>query len=191
MQPDRWWYLSDLAAHLGRTASSLQRELSQLTVSGILETRYEANRTYYRPHPDCPVLRELTGIITKTVGVADIVRHAVLLCASKVDWAFIYGSIARGEEVSESDVDLIVIGDAKLSDLARQLKSAERKLDRPINPTIFPRREFAAKLRAGHYFVRGLMTVDKLFLLGDAREFAKAFAIEAPASPPNKPQRAR
>jgi predicted nucleotidyltransferase len=190
MQPQRWWYLSDLAALLDRSPSSLQREVSRLADAGILETRQEANRTYYRPNTDCPLLPELTGLIAKTVGVADVFRRALAPVARRIDWAFIYGSLARGEEVSESDVDLFVIGNVKLTELARSLKSAERQLERPVNPNVFPRREFAAKLRAGQHFVRSVVAGEKLFLLGDAREFAKTFASKAPPSPPDKPKRA-
>jgi predicted nucleotidyltransferase len=190
MHPDKWWYLSDLAVELGRSPSSLQRELAQLTRAGILETRYEANRTYYRPHPDCPALPELKRLMVKTVGVADVMRYATLLCASRIDWAFIYGSLSRGEETSDSDVDLCVIGEVKLSDLARPLKNAEKKLGRTVNPTVFPRREFETKLRAGHHFVRSIAVGAKLFLIGRPREFAEAFAIEAAASSQDKPQRA-
>ena len=35
-QPEKWWYLSELADRLGTTPSSLQRELSALVASGIL-----------------------------------------------------------------------------------------------------------------------------------------------------------
>src|SRR5687768_7403794 len=95
MHPDRWWYLSDLAAHLGRSPSSLQREVAQLTAAGILETRQEANRIYYRPNAECPLLPELTGLIAKTVGVADVLRSALKPIARQIEWAFIYGSLAR------------------------------------------------------------------------------------------------
>lgn len=191
MHPERWWYLSDLAAHVKRSPSSLQRELTQLTAAGVLETRQEANRTYYRPNAGCPLLPELTGIIVKTIGIADVLRGALVPFAKQINWAFVYGSIARGDEISESDLDLLIVGDVKLAELARPLKNAERKLGRPVNPAIFPRREFAAKLQAGHHFVRGLVTGEKLFLLGDPCEFAKAFAVKAPAAASNKPQRAR
>jgi predicted nucleotidyltransferase len=180
MHPGRWWYLSDLAAHLERTPSSLQREIAQLAEAGILETRQEANRTYYRPNADCPLLPELTGLVAKTVGVADVLRRALSPVAKEIDWAIVYGSLARGEEVAESDVDLLVIGDVKLAELARPLKTAEKQLGRPVNPSVFPRREFAAKLRSRQHFLRTVVAGDKLFLLGEPREFAGAFAIHSP-----------
>lgn len=191
MHPERWWYLSDLAAQLKRSPSSLQREVVRLADAGILETRQEANRTYYRPNADCPLLPELTGLVAKTVGVADVVRRALAPVAKQIEWAILYGSLARGEEVAESDVDLLVIGDVNLADLARPLKSADMQLGRPVNPSVFPRREFAAKLRAGQHFVRSVVAGEKLFLLGDAREFADAFEVKTPAPAPNKPRRAR
>jgi predicted nucleotidyltransferase len=191
MQPERWWYLSDLAAHLGRSPSSLQLEVARLAEAGILETRQEANRTYYRPNPDCPLLPELTGLIAKTVGLVDVLRRALAPLLNKIEWAFIYGSLARGAEIAESDVDLLVIGDVKLSELARPLKTAERHLGRPVNPTVFPRCEFASKLRAGHHFVRSVIAGEKLFLVGDPSEFAKAFASEAVAPSQDKPRRGR
>ena len=191
MHPERWWYLSDLAAHLERTPSSLQREIAQLAEAGILETRQEANRTYYRPNTDCPLLPDLTGLVAKTVGVADVLRRALAPVAKNIDWALIYGSLARGEEVAESDVDLLVIGDVKLAELARPLKAAEKQTGRPVNPSVFPRREFAAKLRSRQHFVRSVVAGDKLFLMGEPREFASAFEIKTPAPAPDKPQRTR
>lgn len=182
MHPERWWYLSDLAASLRRTPSSLQREVARLADAGVLETRQEANRIYYRPNVDCPLLPELTGLIAKTVGVADVVRRSLAPLAKQINWALIYGSLARGEEVAESDVDLLVIGDVKLADLARPLKAAEKRLGRRVNPSVFPREEFLAKLRAGQHFVRSVAAGDKLFLLGDPREFADA--TQSPAAPP-------
>ena len=191
MHGERWWYLSDLATALDRTPSSLQRELARLTGAGILETRQEANRTYYRPDADCPLLADLTGLVAKTVGVADVLRRAIAPLAPRIEWALIYGSLARGEEISASDVDLLVIGEVNLADLARPLKAAEKQLARPVNPSIFLRREFAAKLRAGHHFARSLVSGEKLFLLGEPREFAKAFVGKALAATPDKPARAR
>jgi predicted nucleotidyltransferase len=47
-QPDKWWYLSELAGRLGTSPSSLQRELSSLVASGILVHRREGTRAYFK-----------------------------------------------------------------------------------------------------------------------------------------------
>jgi len=68
MHPDRWWYVSDLARHLGVTPSSLQRELASLAGAGILVRRRDGNRSYFQPHQHCPFLPELSGLIRKLVN---------------------------------------------------------------------------------------------------------------------------
>jgi len=65
-EPARWWYLSELAHHLGTTPSSLQRELPLLVNAGILEERRNGTRTYFRAQQVSPTFRNLRGIFAKT-----------------------------------------------------------------------------------------------------------------------------
>lgn len=106
MHPDRWWFLADLARHLGVSPSSLQRELQSLVEAGILIRREGGKHVYFQPDPNCPVLPELQGIMTKTLGLVDILRAAMAPFGEAIRVAFVYGSMARSEQLSESDVDL-------------------------------------------------------------------------------------
>jgi len=60
--------------------------------------------------------------------------------------AFVYGSMARGEENAGSDVDLMVIGDVTLDEILTHTTPAERNLGRAINPTVYALKEFRSKL---------------------------------------------
>jgi DNA-binding transcriptional ArsR family regulator len=175
MHPDRWWYLSDLARHIGVRPSSIQRELGALVAAGILRQRRDGNRVYFQPNPECPFLSELQGLMTKTVGLVEVLRKALEPSADRIDWAFVYGSMARSEELVSSDVDLMLIGRVGLADIAPALREAEQRLNRPVNPTLYSREEFAAKLTAGHAFLRAVFEGDKLFILGEPYELAAAF----------------
>ena len=119
MHPDRWWFLADLARHIGVSPSSLQREMESLVEVGVLLRREEGKHVYFRPDANCPILPELQGIMTKTVGLVDVLRDMLAPFKKAIKVAFVYGSIARSEELSESDVDLMIVGDAKLADLYR------------------------------------------------------------------------
>ena len=83
-----------------------------------------------------------------------------------------YGSIARGEELSESDVDLMVVGSAKLVDLSPPLAKAEERLARQVNATLFSSEEFARKLRQGHHFLKSVMQTERLFVVGSPDDLA-------------------
>ena len=170
-QPDREWYLSDLARHLKVRPSSLQRELALLTKAGILTRRRDGNRLYYRPDPSCPILPELERIMVKTVGVADVLRAALRPLVARIRLAFLHGSIARGDARAGSDVDLLVVGDLGLADLVAPLRSAERRIGRPVNPTIYVAKEYIDGIRDGtNHFLATVHASPKIPLIGNEHE---------------------
>ena len=140
LQPERGWYLSELARRLHVLPSSLQRDLARLSDAGIVTKRQEGNRVYFQADRTCPIFQELSRILTKTAGVGDEVRSALTPLRSKIDLAFAYGSIASSEERSSSDVDLMVVGKANLADLAPLLRPLERQLDRSVNASVIATR---------------------------------------------------
>jgi DNA-binding transcriptional ArsR family regulator len=176
LHPERWWYLSDLARHLGVRPSSLQRELATLVNAEILRQRRDGNRIYFQPNPDCPFLAELQGLMAKTAGLVDVLREVLAPFATHIDWAFVYGSMARSEALASSDVDLMIIGCTGLADIAPALRQVERRLNRPVNPAVYTREEFATKLAAGHAFLHTVLDGAKLFILGDPHELAATFS---------------
>jgi predicted nucleotidyltransferase len=93
-------------------------------------------------------------------------------CREAIEVAFVYGSMARSEEGSASDVDLMVIGSARLSDLAPALKKAEEALGRAVNPSVYSSTEVVKKLSEGHHFLETVLKGEKFFLQGDERELA-------------------
>ncbi len=172
MHPQRWWYLSDLAHHLGVPPSSLQRELASLVGAGILRRKRDGNRVYFQPDPDCPFFPELHGLMIKTAGLLDVLRKALAPFANSIHWAFVYGSVARSAERSSSDVDLMVIGKVGLAEIAPAIRKAEARLGRPVNPTVYTAEEFAKKLEAGHHFLQSVLRERTLCVLGARDELA-------------------
>src|SRR5207245_9070532 len=71
-QPDKWWYLSELADRLGTSPSSVQRELSSLAASGILEHTREGIRDDFIAETQSPVIRDLRQRFEKTEGMTTI-----------------------------------------------------------------------------------------------------------------------
>jgi len=114
--------------------------------------------------------------MVKTVGLVDVLGAVLEPFANRIDWAFVYGSIARSEELASSDVDLMIIGRVGLADIALALRQAERRLDRPVNPTVYSREEFATKLADGHAFLHTVLDGAKLFIVGDPHELAATFS---------------
>lgn len=173
LNPDRWWYMSDLAKHLDRAISSLQRELVALRDAGILESKREGNRVYYRADSDCPIYLELRSIITKTTGLIDQILVVLTPHKTKIQLAFIYGSIARYDDESKSDVDLFIIGELGVSDLYPSLREVENQIGREITPIIYSVEEFREKLNDGNHFLNSILETKRLVILGNADDLER------------------
>jgi predicted nucleotidyltransferase len=183
-QPERRWYMRELARHLGVAPSSLQHELASLVQGGILRESREGKHVYFQPATDLPFFEDLHGLIIKTAGLADVIRGALDSLADRIQWAFIYGSIARSEEHAASDVDLLILGEVNLTQVAGPLRRAEESLGRAVNPIVYTADQFAQKVHAKHHFAAGVLRSKKLFLIGDAREFGRTFSQQTPGTGP-------
>jgi uncharacterized protein len=118
-------------------------------------------------------------MLLKTAGLVDVLRAALRPVRREIFCAFVYGSIARGEELAESDIDLLIIGDTSRFELAKPIQQAARQLARPINPTLYKPAEFATKAAADDHFVRAVLQKEKLFVIGDAHDLDRARKAEA------------
>lgn len=180
-QPDKWWYLSELAHFLGTTPSSLQRELKALVRAGILERRREGTRVYFKADTSSPLFPELRGLVEKSAGLLPALRLVLEPFGRRIDCAFVYGSVARGEEHSLSDVDLMLIGAVGLADLATSLRELESRLGREVNVTVFSSDEFRKKVRQRDHFLASVLREPKEFVKGNQRD------LEGVAGKPRRP----
>lgn len=165
-QPDKWWYLSELADRLGTSPSSLQRELSSLVASGILTHRREGTRVYFKAETRSPVFRELQQLFEKTAGLIPVVRQVLEPFEAKIQCAFVYGSLARSREQATSDVDLMVVGKIGLADLSSALRKTEQRLGREVNATVYSPEEFREKAKSHDHFLTTVLKGRKHFVTG-------------------------
>ena len=169
-QPDKWWYLSELADRLDTSPSSLQRELSSLVASGILARRREGTRAYFKAETKSPVFRDLQQLFEKTAGLAPAIERMLAPFGGKIQCAFVYGSVARSREHATSDVDLMVIGKAGLADLSPALRKAEAQLGREVNVTAYSSEEFRERIKSRDHFLAAVLRGRKQFVKGGQRE---------------------
>lgn len=168
-QPEKWWYLSELAQFLRTTPSSLQRELKALVTVGVLEQRREGTRVYVKAETRSPFFPELRALIEKTAGLLPTLQQVLEPFGDRIDCAFVYGSVARSHERALSDVDLLVIGGVGLAELAPVLRKAERLLGREVNVTNYSAREFRSSSRKDHFLAEVLRS-PKEFVKGTQRD---------------------
>jgi DNA-binding transcriptional ArsR family regulator len=170
VQPEKAWYVSELARRLRVPSSSLQRELQELTRAGILKSHRQGRMVYYQANAESPLFSDLRGLLLKTVGLVDILADALKPLRPKIQLAFVYGSIASGQERSDSDIDLMVIGEVSPVALALPMRHARELLGREINPTVYSPAEFTQKRMAKDHFLTEVLTKPRLLVLGNEDE---------------------
>jgi predicted nucleotidyltransferase len=168
--PDRAFYLREVVHRTGLGLGHVQREVERLTRGGIIRRHRKGRHVYFQADPSCPVYDELRRLVTKTSGVAAVLKQALSQLSEPITIAFVFGSVARGEERSESDLDLMVIGDASFADVVEAIRGAESLTNRAINAMVYPPNELQSKLAAGHHFLNSVMKRKKLFVVGNEDE---------------------
>lgn len=171
--PDESYYLRQIARSTGTGLGATQREIKRLTESEILKRLVRGRQVFYQANPACPVFVELKGLVTKTSGVADVLRTALAGLQDRIQLAFIYGSVARLEQKSASDVDLMVVGEVSFTEVVSAVASAQEYLGREVNPSVYSPAEFKMKITRGHHFITSVMRHEKLFLIGDEHELGR------------------
>lgn len=166
--PDENYHANEIVRRACIGKGSVMRELETLRAAGLLTCENRGNQTLYQANHQSPVYAELAGLVRKTFGIADVIRHALSPVAAKISRAFIYGSIAKNEAAATSDIDLMLIGDnLQYSEVMELLASAEKDLGRTINPTLYTPQDLAGKIAAGNAFVIRVLEQPKINVIGN------------------------
>ena len=164
-RPESRLYQRQIAQLAGLRLLQAQRALRALADLGVLLTHHEGNRVYYSPDPSCPILPELTAMVLKTAGLADVLQEA-LAGVEGIALAFIFGSMAKGTFDSRSDVDVLVVGDGSFADISAALLPAQERLGREITPTVYSPEEFQQRVAEKHHFLARVLSEPKIMLVG-------------------------
>jgi predicted nucleotidyltransferase len=168
--PDERYFVRQLTALVKEDSTNVSRELARLEKTGILVKNTEGKQKYYQANRQSPIFNELHGLILKTVGVADIIKKALEPRIADIKLAFIFGSVAKRAENRFSDIDLLVVGDITFGEVVDLISTAEGALNRELNPVVYTLAEFNKRLSENHYFIRDILSGDKIFVVGDENE---------------------
>lgn len=166
MKPKHSVHLRELARLTGASAGTLKKELDALLAAGLLKSQKVGNQTQFSANAEHPVYPELSGLIRKTIGLRDVLADALQPLGDLVKVVFVFGSMASANENSQSDVDVLIIGDVTFGQVVEALYDAQKTLAREINPKVMSSAEWQSKRDQGNTFVKELTAKPKLFIVG-------------------------
>jgi predicted nucleotidyltransferase len=162
-------HLREIERQSGLAVGTVRQELQRLASLGLVEKRADGNRRLYTANRNHPLFPDIHNLVLKTSGLADILRTA-LAGEPNIRLAFVFGSIARGEEQAHSDIDLMVIGTIGLRALTRRLSGVAATLGRELNPHVFTVEEFLRRKKARDHFLATVLDSPHIFIIGNTHE---------------------
>jgi predicted nucleotidyltransferase len=165
VHPDRREHGRALERHTGIGKRSLQTELDRLQEMGLIRGEPQGRRMIYVRDGSNPQWRAIDSLVA-AYAPADVLRD-VLRDVPGVEAAFIFGSVARGDARPDSDIDLLVYGDALgEGDLGGALLDAALVLDRPVDAKRYDRARFLRDAAPEASFLPRALAGPKQWLIG-------------------------
>jgi predicted nucleotidyltransferase len=170
LRPDQRYHVREIARLTGTVPGTLHKELSKLAKAGVLEKSSQGNQVSYQANRNCLIFEELSSILRKTSGIADSVREALEPLEDSIDVALIFGSIASGKATSDSDIDLLIVGNAGFSETVKALYPTQEVLGREINPKLYSAKEWQAARKENSAFIREILEKPVIRIMGEINE---------------------
>ena len=168
LHPDRRFNARDLVFQLGTTLESTQRAMERLLTAEVVSEVRAGRRRDIVMARDAGTMA-LRQLALATVTLAPRLRWAwEELGPGAVVASFVHGSIAAGTETATSDLDVIVVGDAAIPDLAPYLADLEHLAGRPVNALCFSSDAYAGGVAEPDGFLRRVVERPRLLVgVGD------------------------
>lgn len=145
-------------------------ELQNLEAFGLLKSKVDGSQKYYWIDEQFFLYEDFQKLILKTEGVIKTLKDELSILQN-IDFLFVYGSFASGKANSQSDIDLFIVGNLNYENLIEVIGKNEKKLERPINFTIYKKEELITRIQNQDSFVLNVINSPKILLIGNENEF--------------------
>jgi predicted nucleotidyltransferase len=170
MAPEQELHGREIARRTGLDATGVMRELKLLERLGIVSSRPVGRRVMYTLNRASQIYEEMSSIIRKTAGLADVLCNALAPMSEKIELAYVYGSQATGQARPDSDVDVMVVGSVSSLEVYDAMERSSFLLKRAVNPTVYTPAVYWEKVKRGRGFPFTAHSGPRIQLMGEDHE---------------------
>lgn len=142
VHPDREFGTLELLTWMGSSRSAGSAILKRWVEAGLLDERRVGNQRRLCANRQFLLYPELRRMVLKTVGLVQPLGKALAPLAVRLSEAFVFGSVAAGSDTSESDIDVAVVGDVSLFDVAPLCDAVQNELGRAVHVSVYGEAEW-------------------------------------------------
>lgn len=164
------YHVRGVVREIKEEINAVRLELEKMEKSGILKKEARGNRVYYWLREDYPLFGDFLAIVAKGTGLgAEIINNRRKI--GTLSFVMFSGKFARRiERKKEDEVDILVVGEVVLPELATLIRMEESKRGHEINYTVMVREEFDFRKRRRDPFLLGILSGSRLMIVGDEQD---------------------
>jgi hypothetical protein len=164
------YHVRGVVREIKEEINAVRLELDRMEKAGLLKKEARGNRVYYWLREDYPFYGDLLSIAAKTIGLgAEIINNKRKI--GTLSFIMFSGKFARRQERKKDDeVDILVVGEVVLPELASIIRMEESKRASEINYTVMSREEFDFRKRRRDPFLLGILAGSRVMILGDEQD---------------------
>ncbi len=167
--PKQIIHVRELVRRSKEEINAVRRELLHMEKAGMVSKEQRANRLYYSFRKDYPLYFDLLELIIKTTDLGGaILKNRTKL--GKIKFAMLSGKFARGTPGSSEKVDLLIVGNVVIPEVAALVREEEVRRGREIFFTPMTEEEFAFRKRKQDPFIWGILEGSRVMVIGDEEE---------------------
>jgi DNA-binding transcriptional ArsR family regulator len=159
-------HIRGIVRKIDEEINAVRRELKNLEKAGILHKEARGNRHYFSIDRKCPIFDELLGLINKTYGLGGkIVQNRKEI--GNIEYAILTRSYLHNTHETEYDVDLMLVGETKMDQIANIIKETEKEESREIRYTVLSKEDFDFRKKKRDEFTLNIINRRHILLIGD------------------------
>ena len=157
VNPHKKHYVNELARILNLDLGNLSRKLKQLENEGILISEFSGKQRYYFLNKKYPWLRETKKMFDASFGLKEILAKKLHELEGLKE-AYIFGSYAKGNFGSQSDIDLLLIGSHSSMEATRKILPLQNQLGREFNAIDMSQKEYEKRKKESDPFLANILS---------------------------------
>jgi len=164
------YHVRGIVREVDEEINAVRRELTKLEADGILRKEPRGNRIYYSIRSEHPFFGDLVSMVAKTTGLGkSIIDNKNKI--GKISVIMFSGKFVREKNKKhDEDVDILVVGEVVLPELASIIRTEESKRGREINYTVMSREEFDFRKKRRDPFLLGILSESRIMIVGDEED---------------------
>ena len=167
LNADEEFYQADLAKKTNQALIQIQRATKTLEFIGLITSTKKGRMIYYKAVKNHPAFEDLKRLFFKTLSIGAQIQHALHSLKTEIDLAFIFGSVAKNNETTDSDIDLFIVSNLPLRKITSLLGPLSKELQKELNPVVFESTEFQNKISKNDHFLLQLLESPKIWIIGN------------------------